>query len=653
MDTSAHMTYDFVAALVGCWASWAPALSPDGAAVAYLSDRRGHPELWVQPVTDVAGPDAGPARVLTLSEDPVVGVRWSADGQWVSVAVAVGGGVRTQVWIVRPDGSDAQIVAGGPSQHATLGPWVRSGRRFVVSMPPSDADGVSRCELVDPDTGASEPVARGGLVHVLDVSADERFLLLRDGTRGAHFCVTLDRRLDSDHPLLPYPGTGSTDFGLLRPLPRSARPALAADAEAVDLAELTADSAHADDAHNASACVAYLITDAGRPRAALAAVSVHSDGTRGEVGILAERRDAELELIDADDAGTVLALVWNVDGRSEIELLDTATGRRQPVPDLPGEVVSSCVLARDGRGLVVTVEGSLSPRRLWHLDRAGLRWTPITEAPAVPPGLLAPELHRFLAADGLPLTGWLYRVAGAPPGPVVLAFHGGPEAQERPVFSPNHQGLAAAGFTVFAPNVRGSTGFGRTFAHADDRYGRYAGIEDVRSCVSYLVDAGIADPARVAVTGRSYGGYLTLAALVRYPELFAAGVDICGMSDLLTFYRDTEPWIADAAITKYGDPRHDRALLEDLSPLRSAACIDAPLLVVHGELDTNVPINEARQIVTALRALDRPVEYLELAGEGHEYRSHAARAQLLSTVTSFLTAALASPGSTSRLAEVC
>lgn len=629
-------THDFVDALVGSWASWAPALSPDGAAVAYLSDRRGRPGLWVQPVAAVSGSGDVPARPITLSGDPVVAVRWSADGQWLSVAVAPGGGVRTQVWIVRPDGSDAQIVAGGPLQHTTLGPWVRSGHRFVVSMPPTDADGVSRCELVDPDTGASEPLARGGLVHVLDVSADERFLLLRDGTRGAHYCVTLDRRLDADHPLLPYPGTGSTDSGLLRPVPRPVRPMQAG---------------LNDDTDDAGPYVAYLITDAGRPRAALVAVSVHPDGTRGEVGILAQRRDAELEMIDADDAGTVLALVWNVDGRSEVELLDTATARRQAVPDLPGEVASSCVLARDGRGLVVTVEGPLSPRRLWHLDCAALRWTPITESPPAPPDLVAPELHRFLASDGLPLSGWLYRAAGAPPGPVVLAFHGGPEAQERPVFSPNHQGLVAAGFTVFAPNVRGSTGFGRSFAHADDRYGRYAGIEDVRSCVSYLVDAGIADPARVAATGRSYGGYLTLAALVRYPELFAAGVDICGMSDLMTFYRDTEPWIADAAITKYGDPRHDRALLEDLSPLRSAACIDAPLLVVHGELDTNVPIGEARQIVAALRALGRPVEYLELAGEGHEYRSQAARAQLLSTVTSFLTAALASPGRISRLVD--
>lgn len=571
LGTQTGMTRDTTAALIGCWASWGPSLSPDGAEVAFISDRRGRPELWVQAVGTMS------ARSLFLSDDPVVGVRWSADGQWLAVTVAPGGGVRTQVWVVRPDGSEARVIAGDAGQHATLGPWSRTGHRFVVAVPPTEAGGVSHCDLVEPATGVREPVAAGGLVDVLDISGDERFALLRDGKRGAHYCVTLDRHSDRDHPLLPYPGTGSTEGGLLRPSPQ-----WDGDDEPVDF-------------------TTYLITDAGRPRAALVAVSLGPEGVRGDVGVLAERRDAELERIDADDAGTVLALVWNVSGASELELLHTVAARRTKVPDLPGRVISGLALARDGRSLVLSVEGPLSPQRIWRLELSDLTWQPVTEAAPMPAiALVEPQLHRFIAHDGLPLTGWLYRGGnGDSAGAVALAFHGGPEAQERPGFNPNHQGLVAAGISVFAPNVRGSSGFGRSFAHADDRYGRYDGIEDVRSCVSYLVDAGIADPARIAVTGRSYGGYLTLAALVRFPELFCAGVDICGMSDLTTFYRDTEPWIADAATTKYGDPLHDRTLLEDLSPLRSAHCIAAPILVVHGEHDTNVALNEARQIVAA------------------------------------------------------
>ena len=195
-----------------------------------------------------------------------------------------------------------------------------------------------------------------------------------------------------------------------------------------------------------------------------------------------------------------------------------------------------------------------------------------------------------------------------------------PRLRNVPGFSPQHQLLAAAGFTVFAPNIRGSAGFGRAFVHLDDRYGRLAAIADIAACAGFLVEPGIAHPRRLAVAGRSYGGYATLMALAYYPETFAAGVDICGMSDLLTFYRDTEPWIAKRAVTKYGDPERDRWLLPRISPMQHVEHIRAPLLVVHGELDTNVPLGESRQVVAAWIGLGRPVEYLELEGEGHEYR---------------------------------
>jgi dipeptidyl aminopeptidase/acylaminoacyl peptidase len=598
--------------LVGCWGSWGPTLSADGSRVAFLSDRRGKPELWVCPAEQPAGGEPVPAEVLELSDDPVTSVTWSADGEWLACTVAPDGGVRTHVWVVRPNGEDARQVAGSAYEHATLGPWSRTGHQLVVSVPRASLSTVSRCDLVDPASGERERIAHGGLVQVLDISADERLVVLRGGRRGAHYCVTLDRHADADHPLLPYPHTGSTESALLRP-----------NAWAGREDQLTA----------------FLVTDAGQPRAVLTGVDLGPDGVRGDAGILAARDDGELEAIDADDAGRRLSLVWNVAGYSVLELFDTVSGTRTTVDSLPGSVITGCVMARNGRSVVAGVESPTSPSRVWRLDLATMAWTPVDVAcPDSPRVLVEPTLEHFLAHDGLPLTGWLYRPleqTGA--GPALLSFHGGPEAQERPTFSPQHQVLAATGISVFAPNVRGSTGFGRVFSHLDDRNGRYNAINDVLSCVNFLVGGGVAEPGRIAISGRSYGGYLTLAALVRYPELFVAGVDICGMSDLLTFYRDTEPWIAEAAVTKYGHPEHDRALLEDLSPLHQADRIAAPLLVVHGEHDTNVPIGEARQIVAALADLDRPVEFLELLGEGHEYRMRSSRLILLSRLVDFLT----------------
>src|SRR6202030_2491731 len=173
--------------------------------------------------------------------------------------------------------------------------------------------------------------------------------------------------------------------------------------------------------------------------------------------------------------------------------------------------------------------------------------------------------------------------------------------------------------------------------HADDKEKRFAAIDDVAQCVRFRVDAGLADPKRIACAGWSYGGYLTLAALTFHPTLFAAGISICGMSDLCTFYRNTEPWIAAAAYPKYGHPVRDRALLEELSPLRRVDALTAPLLVVHGAHDTNVPVSESEQIVDALRRAGRQVRYLLFSDDGHGIVKRENRAALAVAMSDWLT----------------
>jgi dipeptidyl aminopeptidase/acylaminoacyl peptidase len=601
------------AELVEAWGSWGPTLSPHAEQLAFLSDRNGSPQVFVSDLRMDGSVDQ--PRLISFSDDPVVSVNWSADGAWLACALATDGGVRTQVWVVRPDGRDARRIAGSADQHAELGPWTRSGHRVTVIIPDYAGDGRTHCFLADPTTGELHPLATGDLLGVLDLSVDEHLVIIKDGQRGKQFCVVVDRRADLDHPLLPYPATGSTEVAIIRPAPPGEETPL----------------------------VAYVCTDAGLPRRQLVAVPLGAAGWRGVSGVLAARDDAELEGLDADDSGRQLLLVWNVAGRSELELFDTVAGVGRPLPGMPGTVASGALLSRDGRRVILSVEGPQRARELWCLSTRTLQWTRVGAVPfRAPHELVTPELIRYRAHDGLELTGWLYRVPGRTgPGPAMLSLHGGPEAQERPVFSPQHQAMVAAGIAVLAPNIRGSSGFGRAFVHADDVHGRRDAFEDVITSADELVRLGVAERGRIAITGRSYGGYLTLAGLAFYPGYFAAGVDICGMSDLHTFYRDTEPWIAAAAVSKYGDPVVDAGLLAAISPLHRADNIDAPLLVVHGELDTNVPIGEAHQIVAALTDLGRPVQYLQLDGEGHEYRRVDSRTSLITTMLTFLTDALA------------
>jgi dipeptidyl aminopeptidase/acylaminoacyl peptidase len=228
---------------------------------------------------------------------------------------------------------------------------------------------------------------------------------------------------------------------------------------------------------------------------------------------------------------------------------------------------------------------------------------------------------RFKAHDGLELSGWFYKPAsGKAPYPVVLSFHGGPEGQERPGFRSDYQALLSRGIAVFAPNVRGSYGFGKRFLTLDNGEKRIDGVRDIKACVDAAVATGAVDGRRVGIMGGSYGGYMVMAGLTEYPELFAAGANLYGIVNFETFFRDTEGWMAAISKVEYGDPVTQADLLRRLSPLYRLDRVKAPTLVLHGANDTNVPVVEAEQVVSELKKRGVPVEYVLFPDEGHGWR---------------------------------
>jgi dipeptidyl aminopeptidase/acylaminoacyl peptidase len=462
--------------------------------------------------------------------------------------------------------------------------------------------------LVSPRTAGRRRLSGGELVAVLDVSADGRFAALREGTRGRRRVRIVDLDSGAAGPLFEGTFDSSTDLAIFSP-----------DGQWV-----------------------YARTDFGSELARLIAVPVTGDHPvpGAEPVVVAERADAELEHVAVSRSTGLLALLWNAAGRSELTLFDPVTRIERWVTPPPGDVLSHPAFSRDGSTLVVAAEGPGAPRALFTVDVATARAVPLAPA-SYPSAFGAPELHHLNSGDGLALSGWFYRPAGDPPYPTMISLHPGPESQERPGHNPIYQQLAAHGIAVFAPNVRGSSGFGRTFVNADNLAGRHGAIADVAACATYLLDSDLARPDGLGCMGRSYGGYLTLAALVTYPELFSVGVEVCGMADLLTFYEHTEPWIAAGAVSKYGDPVRDRGLLADLSPLRQIDRLAAPLLVVHGASDTNVPVQEAEQLVAALAKRGMPHRYVCLPGEGHDFVRLDSRRHYLDEAVAWITEHLA------------
>jgi dipeptidyl aminopeptidase/acylaminoacyl peptidase len=372
----------------------------------------------------------------------------------------------------------------------------------------------------------------------------------------------------------------------------------------------------------------YLATNEGRDLTAFARLRLDSRGQPAKLELLRERADAELDGFRLNEQATVAALAWNVRGRSELELLDLESRQPLPTPKLPGEIVSTALFSRDGKRLAVTVSGAAQPSDTWIAD-TGAAFRQVTFAQHAGVDLtrfVRPELVTFKAHDGLELSGWLYRPPGATgPGAVVISFHGGPEGQERPSFRADYQALLSQGIAVFAPNVRGSSGFGKKFVNLDNGALRFDGIKDIKSCVDYLVTGRIADPARIGITGGSYGGYMTMAGLTEYPDSFAAGVNQFGMVNFVTFFKHTQPWMAAISTVEYGDPETQIDLLEKLSPLGKLDRIRAATMVQHGANDTNVPVIEADQIVAHLKKRNIPVEYILFPDEGHGWRKIANR----------------------------
>jgi dipeptidyl aminopeptidase/acylaminoacyl peptidase len=328
-----------------------------------------------------------------------------------------------------------------------------------------------------------------------------------------------------------------------------------------------------------------------------------------------------LESFDLNHQGTMAALVWNVAGRSELEFFDLVTKTLKPAPMLPAEIISGLSFSKDGKLLVMSGQGASTPPNIWVLNLLTDDYKQLTESECAGVKLdemVHPQLARFQAHDGLELSGWLYRPEGqTAPGPLVLSFHGGPEAQERPHFNATYQSLLARNISVFAPNIRGSSGFGKVFVNLDNGPLRFNAIRDIKTCAEYVIAGGVANPRGVGIMGASYGGYLVLAGLTEFPDLFAAGVDICGIVNFETFMAHTEPWMAKISRIKYGNPDTDLEMLRRLSPIHKIQRLIAPTIIVHGANDTNVPVSEAEQVVESLKSRGVPFEYIFLSDEGH------------------------------------
>jgi len=581
------------------------ALSPDGESVAYRSVITGYPQLFVMPAR-------GGWPVQLTFGPAVTSFAWAPDSRHLLYAADRDGDEREGYVLISADGTRERRVSDAGDAFVVFGDFSPDGRRIAYSS--TERNGTDFDVFVrDLDTGRAQEVLRG------------RFGMFAGAWQpGGDWLLLSETR-----------GEDANDLHLLNVASGEVRALFAPDDA----------SFYGSFAWLADGSGFYLSTNHGREYRALG----HVELATGELTLL-QAPDRDVEQVALFDGDRYLAWTENADGYSTLHVLERATGRPVAAPELP-QGVYDLEGARSGPRLAVRVSGPRTPGEVWlwnPRETQAVRVLEPTLAGIDPDVLVVPESHRFEARDGVMLQGLLYRPPGLAEGvrpPLMLLVHGGPTAQARPGFDMVAQYLTGRGFAVFDLNFRGSTGFGKSFARLDNGRKRPEAVRDVEDAVTWLTEHAGIDPARMAIMGGSYGGYLTNAAVVEFPGLFRAAVSLVGVSDWVRALEEASPALKASDRLEYGDidDPGDRAYFADISPIGRIRRARTPMVVVHGANDPRDPVSESDRLVRGLRDQEVEVRYLRFADEGHHVRKLGNQVTQYREIAEFLERQLEAP----------
>ncbi|MCO5228577.1 MAG: prolyl oligopeptidase family serine peptidase [Thermomicrobiales bacterium] len=335
--------------------------------------------------------------------------------------------------------------------------------------------------------------------------------------------------------------------------------------------------------------------------------------------------------------GEAIAIAINENGASRLVMTDLH-GQEKAAFDLPLGVIDQFSWSPDSSMVAFGFSTVQEPSVIMVARTDGTSQV-VASADAPSPKTFAPEPITFTTFDGREIPAFWFRPEGEGPFPVLVDIHGGPESQRTLNYSPSGpvlQYLTSLGMGVLSLNVRGSTGYGKSYSHLDDKGLRLDSVKDVAYAVSWLRERSDVDPDRIAVYGRSYGGFMTLASLVFYPDLWAAGVDVVGIANFVSFLERTGPWRRKHREAEYGELENDREMLVEISPLTHIENICVPLMVCHGRNDPRVPLFEAEQVVEAVSSKGLDVVLRVYDDEGHALSKRKNEIDAFVTMGNFL-----------------
>ncbi len=579
--------------------------SPDNEEILFTSLRTGIGNLYVMPVS------GGEARALTHSEkETVSAIGYFPEDERILFTSDQGGDERNHIYVLEPGGAQTDVTPGTGHVARWVG-WAEDGQSFYLVTNERDPRYFDLYEYSAEDYSRRLMFKNERAYQVEDVSPGRRYVGLTRIHDNARIDAVLHDTQTGENTILSQSAghAGGGRFVLFSP-------------DGSDVLYPTME---------------------GREFVALRRRNLV---TGEDEMVLAA--DWDVSSASFSPEGRYLVVNVNENARNRPYVLDAQTYERVDLGlrDFHPEASIGVEFANNAAPLaIVTVTDGDTPQEVYLQDlETGERRLILTALPDTvdQADLVDGEVIRFASYDGVQVPGILYIPKGAEKSgdwPAVIDVHGGPGGESRVGYNPQAQYLVNHGYVVFEINNRGSSGNGKTFYHLDDHAHGDADLDDVVAAKKMLAETGYADPDKVAIMGGSYGGYMTLAALTFRPEVFAAGVDIYGVSNWPRLLESTPAWWADLRrllTTEVGDPETEEAYLKSISPYFHADEIERPLLVLQGANDPRVLQEESDDIVAKVRANDVPVEYVVFPDEGHGFRKKANKIEANRTIRQFL-----------------
>ncbi|WP_251554075.1 alpha/beta hydrolase family protein [Neobacillus muris] len=552
-----------------------PVYHPDGSNISFITDFTGLPQVWELNLT------GGWPSQTSFTEERIMFVRYIAGSSKRIIGMDAGVNEKEQLFLLKDDGESQKLTDsldhihhyGGSSPDGNWIAWA-SNRRHAAYFD---------IYIQSLETHEFKQVFQGdGMFRPLRWSPDGEALLIEQ----------VNSNLDND-------------LGLL-------------DIASGKVTWLTPHDGEAKFEHpefNQDGSQLYVLTNKGREFTGLAVLDIATK----EISWL-DQQDWDLEGLTISKDKHRLAYTVNAGGVSK-GVLYHIEEKAFETWQMPMGVISELTFSPDNLKLAFVFNGPAQPSDIWELDiqtKQTKRLTFVSRLPIVEEQLVEPELITYQSFDGLEVPAFYYKPKQASGKlPVVVFVHGGPESQIRAVYNPFLQYFINRGYAVCTPNVRGSSGYGKTYIHLDDVRKRMDSVKDLTVLVEWLKENGNADPEKIAVMGRSYGGFMVLAAITHYPSLWAAAIDIVGISSFKTFLENTSVWRRKLREAEYGSIETDGEFFDEIDPIHRTNDIECPVMMLHGANDPRVPIEETEQIVKELKDRNHPVHYIRFEDEGH------------------------------------